>query len=187
VKSRRSDSQWCRLDDDSAPTERGTRRKNANVRAWDSKRRWEVNRCRGRVQNSDICRRRCDRRGPLVAEGSGAIRQGRSVIRRLLFMAALRARRWGPMMLVLHARHITDRAQDGRAQQCHKQNGRDALHTHQSTTLRRRSASRSSETYHAAFGPARPRGDRLPSCVMKGLISSIRSPGLVSRCGRGRL
>ena len=127
----RSDSQWCRLDDDSRRTERGARRQNPNLRATNGKRRWELYRHGCRVQNSDIRRSRSDRRGLLVAERSSTIGQGRSVIRRTLFMAALIARGLGPMMLMEHARHITDRADDRRAQQCHEQNGCGAAHTHQ--------------------------------------------------------
>ncbi len=68
------------------------------------------------------------------------------MIRRTIFMAALLGRRFGPMMLVVQARHITDRAHDRRAQQCDKQNGRSAPHTHHSTTLRSRSAFPITET-----------------------------------------
>jgi hypothetical protein len=62
------------------------------------------------------------------------------------FMAALRGRRLRPMMLVKHARHVTHRADNRRAQQCHKQNGCGTAHTHQSTTLRSRSALPITET-----------------------------------------
>ena len=142
----RSDSQWCRLDDDSRRTGRGARRQNPNLRARNGKRRWELYRHGCRVQNSDIRRSRRDRRGLLVAERSSTIGQGRSVIRRTLFMAALIARGLGPMMLMEHARHLTNRADDQRAQQCHEQNGCGAAHTHQSTTLRSRSAFPFTET-----------------------------------------
>ena len=68
------------------------------------------------------------------------------MLRRALFVAALLGRHLGAMMLVVNARHITDRAEDGWAQQGHKQNGCDAAHSHQSTTLRSRSAFPITET-----------------------------------------
>jgi hypothetical protein len=61
-------------------------------------------------------------------------------------MTALLGRRLDAMMLVVHARHITDRAQNEWAHQCQKQNGCGATHTHQSTILRSRSAFPITET-----------------------------------------
>jgi hypothetical protein len=102
------------------------------------------------------------------------------VIRRTLFMAALFGRRRGSMMIVVHARHITDDAKDRGPHQCQEQNGCGAPHSHQSTTHRSRSAFPITETEPQSRSLSRYWSSLCTSPARRRRITSASlSPGLL--------
>jgi hypothetical protein len=141
VKSRRSDSQWCRLKNDPGRSERCTRRHSPELRVIYGERRWKLHGDRRRLRKSRIRRSRRESVSLVVAKASSPASHRGSVIRRALLVAVRRGRSLGRMMLVVHACEIADHAGDRRPNQCHKQEGCGTPHTHQSTTLRHRTRS----------------------------------------------